>query len=263
MADLFNRGSIVSLRQLMCTVSFLPTPQGFFLTMNRDEKRTRAAALAPTVSEYAQRHAVFPIEPSGGTWIAANDAGVCVALLNWHRIKREPAGEILSRGEVPRMLARTSSAGEIANTLDALPLEKIRPFRVIALVASEQNLTEWQWNLENLIAHKCPWKEQHWFSSGFNELQAESERQRVCESSHGQGSSGRLAWLRRLHRSHEPERGPFSICMHRPDAATVSYTEVVLEGTSITMRYQPGPPCKGAELTEHALPLRPVSLALL
>ena len=35
-----------------------------------------------------------------------------------------------------------------------------------------------------------------------------------------------LAWMRRLHRSHVPAPGPFSICVHREDARTVSYTEI-------------------------------------
>ena len=45
-----------------------------------------------------------------------------------------------------------------------------------------------------------------------------------AKAARNQKFEGRLNWLRRLHRSHLPERGPFSICMHRSDAATVSYT---------------------------------------
>ncbi|MEW6303391.1 MAG: hypothetical protein AB1705_07975, partial [Verrucomicrobiota bacterium] len=55
--------------------------------------------------------------------------------------------------------------------------------------------------------------------------------------------SGTLGWLRGLHRSHEPARGPYCFCMHRADAATVSYTEVTVSRTMGTMRYWPGAPC--------------------
>ncbi len=52
-------------------------------------------------------------------------------------------------------------------------------------------------------------------------------------------------------RSHLPERGPFSICMHRSDAATVSYMEVAVSGQRATMRYKPGPCCSnGAMMTK-------------
>jgi len=58
----------------MCTVSFLPKPRGFYLAMNRDEKRERFAALAPAIVDLEGQRAVFPTEPNGGTWISANDS---------------------------------------------------------------------------------------------------------------------------------------------------------------------------------------------
>src|SRR6266568_8560276 len=118
----------------MCTVSFIPNSRGFYLAMNRDERRVRAAALPPAIVDLDEGRAIFPREPNGGTWISANDAGVCIALINWHYIEREPAGEIVSRGEITRALVGKSSTREIANALAALPLRKLRPFRVIAIV---------------------------------------------------------------------------------------------------------------------------------
>ena len=56
-----------------------------------------------------------------------------------------------------------------------------------------------------------------------------------------QYSVGRLDWLRRLHRSHAPQAGPFSACMHRTDAATVSY-RVAVSSRRATMRYRAGTP---------------------
>jgi hypothetical protein len=50
-------------------------------------------------------------------------------------------------------------------------------------------------------------------------------------------------WLRGLHASHSPTRGSFSICVHRPDAATVSYTEVAYGSDELIMRYHAGHPC--------------------
>src|SRR5690242_16391999 len=80
---IFVRCAILSTGGLMCTVSFLPRPEGFYLAMNRDEKRDRLAGLAPTVVELESRRALFPRERTGGTWICANDSGVCLALINW------------------------------------------------------------------------------------------------------------------------------------------------------------------------------------
>ena len=255
----------------MCSVSFIPKARGFYLAMNRDEKRKRFVALAPAIVELNGRHAVFPREPTGGTWISANDAGICLALINWHRIGRRPKNAALSRGLVVRELADKSATDEIATAIIDLPLRKLPPFRLIAISPAEMRVTEWRWNLKRLAMHSHQWQRQHWFSSGFDERRAERERAKICAASgvirlgqsslrsrvggvggyggqHAAGSS--LMWLRRLHRSHGPKRGPFSICMHRSDAATVSYTEIAVSKQRVTMRYKSGPPCSnGAKVT--------------
>ena len=217
--------------------------------MNRDEKRDRLAGLAPTVVELESHRAVFPSEPTGGTWISANDTGICLALINWHRIKREPKEGILSRGKVVRELAGKSTVDELTAAVNQLPIRRLRPFRLIAIVPGERHVVEWRWNLQRLAIRKHEWQRQHWFSSGFEERRAEVERQRVCDAASNEQSVESMTWLRRLHRSHAPKRGPFSICMHRPTAATVSYTEVAVGGLSIVMRYKDGPPCSRKSTT--------------
>ncbi len=121
----------------MCTVSFFPGAHGFYLAMNRDEKLDRSTALAPRIINIGSRRAVFPNEPTGGTWISANDAGVCLALINWHRVKRQPKNDGVSRGDVVRALAGKSAANKIADGVAKLPLRKLRPFRLIAILPSE------------------------------------------------------------------------------------------------------------------------------
>jgi hypothetical protein len=224
----------------MCTVSFLPTPGGFRLAMNRDEKRARVAALGPELFQAGRRRAIYPREPGGGTWLAVNDAGLCLALINWHRIAREPAGEIQSRGRIiPELIGLTNSRA-IARGLREMSLRDVRPFRLIALDSRGQTVTEWQWDLVALKSRRLRWERRHWFSSGYDEGEAERRRTEICQSH----SLGSLSSLRELHASHVPRRGPFSICMHRPDAATVSYSEVVVTERQIRFRYRPGPPCR-------------------
>jgi hypothetical protein len=270
----------------MCTVSFLPKSQGFYLAMNRDEKLDRPAGIAPAVVQLGSHRAIFPRERTGGTWISANDSGVCLALINWHRIaepasggqllpkKRnrfntiearsswatqsvgttgcpsgaqrvewKPKSDTLSRGLVVKALAGKSTADEIATAVKKLPVRKLRPFRLIAIVLDEKRVIEWRWDLRRLAVHNHEWQRQHWFSSGYDENRAEVERQRVCEHATDRGSTASLMWLRRLHSSHAPKRGPFSICMHRRDATTVSYSEVAVGPQSAVMRYKNGAPC--------------------
>src|SRR5215472_3960867 len=150
LAAIFRCCGIVSTGGLMCTVSFLPKSHGFYLAMNRDEKRKRFAAFAPTIIALEGHRAVFPTEPSGGTWIATNDAGICLALINWHRIKGQPKKDTLSRGLVVKELAGKSTAKEIAAAVKKLPVRKLRPFRLIAIVPAERRVIEWRWNLQRL-----------------------------------------------------------------------------------------------------------------
>src|SRR5438477_13081170 len=175
----------------MCTVSFLPKAQGFYLAMNRDEKFTRSTALPPAIVDLADRRASFPREPEGGTWIAANGAGVCLPLVSWHRIERQPVRSIASRGQVVKALAAKSSDEEIAAGLTALPLRRLRPFRLIAIIPSKQRVTEWRWDRGRLVAHKHAWERRHWFSSGLDAPKAERERGRICKAARSQKSEGR------------------------------------------------------------------------
>jgi len=274
LAAIFSRCAIVSAGGLMCTVSFLPNSQGFYLAMNRDEKRDRFTGLAPSVIELAGHRAVFPREPTGGTWISTNDAGVCLALINWHRIEGEPENDTLSRGLVVRELAGRSTADEIAAAVKKLPLRTLRPFRLIAIVPGKRHVIECRWNLQRLAIRNHEWKRQHWFSSGFDERRAELERGKICASFVAEGpdpgkssKSGQLKlagvtaagyslkWLRLLHRSHAPKRGAFSICMHRSDASTVSYTEVTVSGRRATMRYKAGPCCSNGAMATTTISL--------
>ena len=239
----------------MCTISFVPKSHGFYIAMNRDEKFTRSTALPPAIVDLAQRRAILPREPEGGTWISVNDAGVCLALINWHRIESEPEHSIVSRGQVIIALAGKSSADEIAATLADLPLQQLRPFRLITIIPSTKDIMEWRWNVERLSIRTHVWQPQHWFSSGFDERQAQRERRRICDAAHTQITARNLGWLRRLHRSHSPKSGPFSICMHRSGAATVSYTEVAVSDQRATMRYKAGPSCSSAAMAVKTMPL--------
>src|SRR5438552_1368403 len=109
-ATILCRCSIISMRQLMCTISFVPKLRGFYLAMNRDEKFTRSTALPPAIVDLADRRAIFPREQEGGTWIAANDAGVCLALINWHRVERQPVRSLASRGQFSICMHRRDAA---------------------------------------------------------------------------------------------------------------------------------------------------------
>ena len=227
----------------MCTVTLIARPNGYALGMNRDEKLTRVTALLPTRHPLGNCDALFPTEPKGGTWIGVNTAGATLALINWYSVGASVRGQSVSRGEVVK-LALSSDSFPITDTaLGELPLARVNPFRLIGVFPAHKAVVEWCWNLGRLKRLNHPWQTNTWISSGFDEPGAQQTRGKIFGEALQQSSSGSMDWLRRLHRSHAPERGPYSHCMHREDAATVSYTELVVSRTTATMGYTPGAPC--------------------
>src|SRR5262249_45932948 len=129
--------------------------------------------------------------------------------------------------------------------LKKLPLTRINPFRLIGVFNNTHEIVEWRWNLKELVSEHYHWATRQWISSGFDEPGAQIVRSRTFQKARRQKSTGSLDWLRRLHRSHTPHSGPYSTCMHREGAATVSYTEVIVSPRGISMGYVSSPPCGG------------------
>lgn len=228
----------------MCTVTFTPRKQGYALAMNRDEKLTRVAGLPPSRKMVHGREVLAPSEPGGGTWIALNGGGTTLAIINWYAIAATVHFAPVSRGRVVSATCTSSTSKLVQQTLAQLPLACINPFRLIAIFPAAHEVVEWRWNLRKLTQKRHTWQTQQWVSSGFDENLSQRIRGETFRQALRQKSAGSRAWLRRLHCSHLPVPGPFSICMHREDARTVSYTEVVVSKSDAAMSHCIGPPCK-------------------
>ena len=228
----------------MCTVSFIARQRGYLLAMNRDEQLTRAPGLPPKTFLVGDRKIICPSEPGGGTWIALNDAGVTFALINWYsvtaRVKKNP----VSRGEVVNAVSAQTPPAAAAEILARLPLKQINPFRLIGVFPATKEIFEWRWDLQRLVRKKHPWRAQQFISSGFDEPTAQRIRSATFRRAWRQKSAGTRDWLQRLHRSHAPAPGPFAICMHRADAATVSCTEISVTASAARMVYHATAPCE-------------------
>ena len=237
----------------MCTLSFVPTTNGFYAAMNRDELITREFALPPRLAVVEQTRVIYPQEQTGGTWIAANEYGITFALLNWNLAgtfqKRRSRGSI-----IPQLIGQ----GSLFVTVDKLkniPLEGILPFRLIGICSLQKLVYEWRWDAVSLGQIQFDWEPHHWFSSGLSDNQAENERGKICSAAWSDPAAGTLPWLRKLHRSHSSAPGPFSICVHRSDAKTVSYTEIHYSLDHLEFRYIAGQPCDHGHALSLQLPL--------
>jgi hypothetical protein len=240
----------------MCTVTFVPRTDGFFLAMNRDDAYSRAQTNPPEVHTIGSSRALFPYETKGGTWIAANQSGLAFCLLNWNRPASGP--KTRSRGEIIPVIAHAASLEQVSGLLNSFSSEGLDPFRLIAFSLPDHAIREWRVHT-TLEAIDFPWEYRHWFSSGVGDDEAAKRRQKICAEALTQPDVLSSNWVRRLHQSHGSEPGPFSICVHRETGGTLSYTEVETSAREVTMRYSPASPCTNQPMTSLRLPLRQAS----
>jgi len=96
----------------VCTVTIFRGPERLLVTMNRDERRTRAEEIPPMVAEDGGTATwIGPADgDKGGTWFGANDHGVVACLLNAYApedLALLGRDDLPSRGGIiPRLLAR-------------------------------------------------------------------------------------------------------------------------------------------------------------
>lgn len=244
----------------MCTVSILPFEDGeFSLLMNRDESPLRPAALdlkrghSESGLEFA-----YPVDAkSGGTWMGVNSRGLAMALMNQHpEGYARPAG-LRSRGDLIPAFLPALGAHEAASRLSRLDPSPFPPFFLIVL-DSKGPFHALRWDgqdKEFLTYERGP---RLFGSSSFQTEEVLLGRQQQFDALLAQvhaaaDSEAALALQRRFHASHLPSRGPYSVCMHRDDAESVSLTEVRVRGLSVKLRYHAGPPCQEAAERELAL----------
>ena len=230
----------------MCTLSFIPTADGYLAGMNRDERLTRPAARPPEMFERAEMSVIRPSEPAGGTWIAFNNRGTLLAVLNWNHLHlhgRRMPEKAQTRGVVIPQLIWQPDSSAVHSCFSQMPLTGMLPFRLVGIFRDEAALIAWHWDGIRTARTDLPWMRQHWFSSSLSDALAAKQRGAACEKATHFPGVGTRDWLRSLHATHVPSPGAFSICVHRHDAATVSYTEVCCRRDRVVMDYFPGHPC--------------------
>jgi hypothetical protein len=224
----------------MCTVSWLVDGDRYALCHSRDEHSARMRARPPRRVEVAGRAWLAPADSDhSGTWVAANDAGVTLALVNAPLDRGAgEVGEFTSRGRLVVDLAGSPSLAACARTLTRRDL---RPFRGFCLAAFAPSRTPrvWRWDGAALIEQPAPCSPL--ISIPLEDDGIEPSRRRAFEA-RGEGLSGLVS----IHRGHRPSRGRRSVCMHDARVRTVSLSVVEVEPEQVRFRYADGAPCAAA-----------------
>jgi hypothetical protein len=162
--------------------------------------------------------------------------------------------EFRSRGLLVTDLCDALHASEVGERLAETDLARYRPFSLLAVDPNARaRLFEWTGYALEEDAHalaRLPLA-----SSSFDQSIARVQRRQLFEDLLA-ATGGKLtaALQSAFHHSHAGGPGPFSVCMHRTDAETRSFTRVSVRAGEVEMVYRAGAPCSVVADTRFLLP---------
>jgi hypothetical protein len=232
----------------VCTLTWLRREDGYELFFSRDESLQRLPAHAPTRT---RRNGVEILAPrdadAGGTWLAVNAWGLTLGLLNGPADGPQPPAPV-SRGLLVSDLADAREADEVARRLAGRDLARHRPFELAALQPAAPLLRA-VWDGRRLELSTLEDAAQPLCSSSLDPLGAGASRRALLERLRSEAGGLSEELLLGFHASHEPEPGGPSPCMHRDDAATVSFGRTRVTAGAVELGYSPAAPCARLPLT--------------
>lgn len=226
----------------MCTVSWQFDTAGYQLFFNRDELNSRQPALLPEIKQHQNTRIIAPTDTdAGGTWISVNEHGLTLCLLNNYAAPAQIADQDwISRGQLVSDHSHFREPDGLINQLQSIHLNHYRPFDLLALSLND-HIWQLSWDGSQLQQIKNP--NMPLTSSSF-------ETQAVINSRLQQFSELAVPsaiQLQRYHASHQPERGGHSVCMHRDNGQTVSFSHISVNRSHINFNYYAGSPCQASK----------------
>jgi hypothetical protein len=234
----------------MCTVSIIPLDGGGFrLVTNRDEDPARPEASPPAWHERVAPKvaAIWPTDPrSGGTWVAANDLGLVLAVMNGNPLDRAPTPDPevrLSRGLlIPKYIGSRGLKPLWRRWIND-DLFNFEPFRIIAV---EPGPTLKVLSLEvngrqMAFSEAGPWPVAY-ASSGLGDWRVSPRLALFSDMMRSMGHTP--AAQDAFHQHRWPDRPEISVMMDRDGARTVSITRVEVRPAAtgrfeVSMEHEP------------------------
>ncbi|NME67683.1 NRDE family protein [Flammeovirga aprica] len=221
----------------MCTLSFVPiSATNYIFTSNRDERKSRSSAFAPTLHKEKGVKFLAPIDGEAlGTWLGATEQGRVVCLLNGEFKVHIPTPPYKhSRGKV---VIDALTAPNVLKYLEDYDFDNIEPFTLIVVENKNSiELNQFVWDgskkhfseLDSSIPHI-------WSSSTlYNPQQKEKRALRFMDWLEAEKRSPRD--ILSVHEGINAE-GKLGLSMLRPQYCTVSSTQLEVDAVSVKMIY--------------------------
>lgn len=234
----------------MCTVTILrPHASGYRLACNRDEAVSRPAALPPRPSRFGERIAMMPVDPvSGGTWIAANDAGLAMVLMN-ATPDTGASTQRVSRGTIiPHFIDCADIDQAARRVVEEIDPSRHAPFRLV--MTDGRRLSDIGSDGRGFRSHSRPLDLRPilFSSSGLGDWVVREPRAKLFETTLlalDVAGPELAAAQDAFHRHSWPERRHVSVCMRRAGARTVSNTIIESSADVVDMHYLADAPDSG------------------
>ena len=229
----------------MCTVSWIRSADQLDLFFNRDESRLRLPAHPPACFlQNDQRYLAAIDADAGGTWLAANEHGVVVAILNYYQ-KQVPLaeGNFISRGKLVTDLMDANSGGEAINRLaigasaaeDAFNLRHYRAC-ILLFFDPQHPPQKLVWDGRDAVKSILEEPMHPISTSSFRTDDVLATRQAAFDQLTTEGHP-QPDELFAFHAHRDPDDDAYSVCMSRSDAHTVSFSRVQVRPDAVEYGY--------------------------
>lgn len=218
----------------MCTVTALRRQDGWTVTMNRDERRTRSKGEPPSL--WTEPRMLAPRDPEGGgTWIGVRSDGAWACLLNGYLGDgSEPAVEDPeTRG---RLIPQVLSASDPLTALREGDLARTLSFRL--WVSADDVLRDLYWDgrtLRGTTVDAGNWAMVT--SSSLRQEEIRASRRQVFERWRREGAEILPNGLPRLHTERMGLSEEDAIVMARSYSHTKSCTQIEIGVQQVEIRY--------------------------
>jgi hypothetical protein len=228
----------------MCTVSWLRGKDGYVLLCNRDERHTRKPASGLRLDSLRGVSFIAPVDGGhGGSWIGVNQFGLTLCLLNSYGVANFVADRVYtSRGLLLRDLLDCQNSQQVIERLRYIKLDSFQAF-TMAILAVDNPAVLIGWTGRECSIDLDGEARMPLTSSSLKHPNVVEFRRKLFGDMVAQPGRLDAGLLHRFHRSHLPERGPSSVCMHRNDSSTVSLSVITVTSERVEFTYHSNSPC--------------------
>jgi hypothetical protein len=220
----------------MCTVSYIPTNTGYFLTSNRDEHFSRPHAELPNRKQYQEKGIWHPKDGgAGGSWIALKQDGTSAVLLNGAFEKH--IKEVTYRQSRGLIFLSITKQADLLHGFSSENLDNIEPFTFI--VKTAKGLFECNWDGKNKhLQEKDRFNAHIWSSCTLYNQELRLKREAFFSNWLINNSTPSATQLVEMHQSRPFPNNAENFMMQRSDGiSTVSITCIKVDSEQSEIIY--------------------------